>query len=272
MRLADLPKYFSPKSIVLSDVRSVKAVDTLSITDVMTSISLATRKGRMGIELFLAKHNINQPEEAIESLYQYALTQVYKYKAINKLIENEKSEALRIIANYAFQDYARSAASKKACPDCRNGFIDVEVFTTKSYTTKPVKEFVNNKTATERKVKPVNNTIYREVREVTRVVCPTCKGKAEIRLACRCHGRGKILDKKESEKQGVSIFKSCTQCAGRGYPRLKFSEVLEQVQTVASVSKTVAYNNYKPLFESLVEECFKEESLSEKILQEVTGK
>lgn len=45
MRLADLPKYFSPKSIVLSDVRTVKAVDSLSVTDVMTSISLVTRKG-----------------------------------------------------------------------------------------------------------------------------------------------------------------------------------------------------------------------------------
>ena len=42
MRLADLPKYFSPKSIVLSDVRTVKAVDSLSVTDVMTSISLVT--------------------------------------------------------------------------------------------------------------------------------------------------------------------------------------------------------------------------------------
>ncbi|RFY49065.1 antitermination protein, partial [Salmonella enterica subsp. enterica serovar Enteritidis] len=30
MRLADLPKYFSPKSVVLSDVRTPKAVDSLS--------------------------------------------------------------------------------------------------------------------------------------------------------------------------------------------------------------------------------------------------
>ncbi|MCT6519329.1 hypothetical protein GY03_18815 [Proteus vulgaris] len=35
MRRADLPEYFSPKSIVLSDVKTVKAVDSLSITDVM---------------------------------------------------------------------------------------------------------------------------------------------------------------------------------------------------------------------------------------------
>ena len=26
-----------------------------------------------------------------------------------------------------FQDYARSAASKRACPDCDDGFIEVEV-------------------------------------------------------------------------------------------------------------------------------------------------
>lgn len=271
MRLADLPKYFSPKSIVLSDVRTVKAVDSLSVTDVMTSISLATRKGRMGIELFLAKHSINHPSEAIESLYQYALTQAYQYKAIDKLNEDVKANVLHIMANYAFQDYARSAASKKACPDCSNGFIEVDVFTTKSYTSKSVKELERN-LKNELKVKPQNKTSYREVRETTRVVCPTCKGKAEIRLACRCHGRGQVLDKKESEKQGMSVFKPCNQCSGCGYPRLKFSEVLEQVQMVVSVSKTVAYSNYKPLFEHLVEECFKEESLSEKILQEVTIK
>lgn len=67
----------------------------------------------MGIELFLAKHNINHPDEAIESLYQYALTQAYQYKAIDKLTENDKAKVLHIIANYAFQDYSRSAASKK---------------------------------------------------------------------------------------------------------------------------------------------------------------
>lgn len=271
MRLADLPKYFSPKSIVLSDVRTVKAVDSLSVTDVMTSICLVTRKGRMGIELFLAKHNISHPDEAIESLYQYALTQAYQYKAIDKLTKNDKAKVLHIIANYAFQDYARSAASKKVCPDCSNGFIDVDVFTTKSHTSKIVKGFERN-LKNELKAKPIGNTSYREVRETTRVVCPTCKGKAEIRLTCRCHGRGQVLDKKESEKQGISVFKPCSKCAGRGYPRLKFSEVLAQVQTVVSVSKTVAYSNYKVLFEHLVEECFKEESLSEKILQEVTVK
>lgn len=75
------------------------------------------------------------------------------------------------------------------------------------------------------------------------------------------------MDKKESEKQGLSVFKPCSKCAGRGYPRLKFSEVLAQVQTVVSVSKTVAYSNYKALFEHLVEECFKEESLSEKFFK-----
>ncbi|WP_193016133.1 antitermination protein [Proteus sp. FME41] len=271
MRLADLPKYFSPKGLVLSDVRTVKAVDSLSVTDVMTSISLVTRKGRMGIELFFAKHNISHPDEAIESLYQYALTQAYHYKAIDKLVEKDKTHVLYIMANYAFQDYARSAASKKACPDCSNGFIEVEVFTTKKYSQRTVTEF-ERKATTVLKVQPINHPSYREIREVTRVICPTCKGKAEIRLACRCHGRGQVLDKKESEKQGMPVFKPCNQCSGRGYPRLKFSEVLEQVQAVVSVSKTVAYSNYKPLFEHLVEECFKEESLSEKILQEVTVK
>lgn len=271
MRLADLPKYFSPKSVVLSDVRTPKAVDSLSITDVMASISLATRKGRMGIELFLAKHHINRPEEAIESLYQCALTQVNQYKMIDKLAEHDKAKVLHIIAEYAFQDYARSAASKRACPDCDDGFIEVEVFTTKCHGRKTTQQVTQN-AKPHLKTTSSNKASFREVREVTRVICPTCKGKAEIRLACRCHGRGKIIDRKQTELQGVAVFKPCRQCAGRGYPRLKFSEVLQQLQHVVSISKTAAYSHYKPLFDFLVAECFKEESLSDKFLQEVTIK
>ena len=71
MRLADLPKYFSPKSPMFSDSPAATATDSLSITDVMASLGLATAKAWMGIELFLAKHGINQPDEAVESLYQY---------------------------------------------------------------------------------------------------------------------------------------------------------------------------------------------------------
>lgn len=264
MRLADLPKYFSPKSPVFSDSPAATATDSFSITDVMASLGLATAKARMGIELFLAKHGINQPDEAVESLYQYALTQVHKYSVIQKLDEDVRSSVLQILANYAFQDYARSAASKKPCPDCDDGFIEAEVFTTK-YATK-ASHFVS-----QSPLSPLREvSSMREVREVTKVTCPACKGKAVISHSCRCNGRGEVLDKVESERQGVPVYKTCQKCSGRGYSRLKFTDVLEQLNTVVVIPKTSGYDNIKPVFEHLVEECFKEEAHAEVILQFVT--
>lgn len=265
MRLADLPKYFSPKSPMFSDSPAATATDSLSITDVMASLGLATAKAWMGIELFLAKHGINQPDEAVESLYQYALTQAHKYSVIQKLDEDVRSSVLQILANYAFQDYARSAASKKACPDCDGGFIEAEVFTTK-YATK-ASHFASLSPLIPKRF--VGSA--REVREVVKVACPTCKGKAVISHSCRCNGRCEVLDKAESKRQGVPVYKTCPKCSGRGYSRLKFTDVLEQINKVVAIPKTSGYDNIKPIFEHLVEECFREESQAEKTLRKVTN-
>lgn len=271
MRLADLPKCFSPKSPMFSDSPAATATDSLSITDVMASLGLATAKAWMGIELFLAKHGINQPNEAVESLYQYALTQAHKYSVIQKLDEDVRASVLQILANYAFQDYARSAASKKVCPDCDGGFIEAEVFTTKSSINFMAKEDMEFDRGAGLKVIPATYASFRSVREVTKVACPTCKGKAVISHSCRCNGRGEVLDKVESEKQGVPVYKTCPKCSGRGYSRLKFTDVLEQINKVVAIPKTSGYDNIKPIFEHLVEECFREESQAEKMLHKVTN-
>ena len=236
----------------------------------MASLGLVTAKARMGIELFLAKHRINQPDEAVESLYQYALTQTHKYSVIQKLDEDVRSSVLQILANYAFQDYARSAASKKLCPDCDGGFIEVEVFTTKVHTRWVDRDVIKVTKSWGFDITPALYEKYREVREITKVTCPTCKGKAIISHSCRCNGRGEVLDKAESERQGAPVYKTCPKCSGRGYSRLKFTDVLEQLNTVVAIAKTSGYDNIKPVFEHLVEECFKEEACAEIILHFVT--
>ncbi|HHP7420643.1 TPA: antitermination protein [Providencia rettgeri] len=271
MRLEDLPKYFSPKSPMFSDSPAATASDNLTITDVMASLGLATSKARMGIELFLAKHGINKPDEAVESLYQYALTQAYKYNAIQKLDEDDRSSVLQILANYAFQDYARSAASKKVCPDCDGGFIEVEVFTTKQSMHFAAKEILNFNRKLGVKVKPYEHVHYREVREVKRVVCKTCNGKGEVSHSCRCNGRGEVLDKKETEKQGIPVYKTCCKCSGRGYSRLPAEDVRREIcEKVFDLPETSWRRNIKPLYEMLIQECFKEQENAEKQLLIIT--
>ncbi|BET97778.1 antitermination protein Q [Xenorhabdus taiwanensis] len=266
MNLESLPKYFSPKTIQFSDSPAATATDTFSITDVMASLGLASAQARLGIELFLAKQGINKPDDAVESLYQYALTQAYKHPAIAKLDEDIKRGVLQLLANYAFQDYARSAASKKPCPEthCESGFITVRKFTTKYGTSEGLLMKALG-------LKPTRFvTSIHEVEETCRIVCKTCDGKGEVSHSCRCNGRGRVLDKKQTELIGIPVFKTCPKCSGRGYSRLKFTEIWDAVKPLTGVSKTTCYDKYQPLFEHLVTECFKEEARADSILQKLT--
>jgi hypothetical protein len=267
MNLESLPKYFSPKSIMFSDSPAATATDSFSITDVMASLGLASAQARMGIELFLAKHGINKPDEAVESLYQYALTQAYKYPAIAKLDEDIKQKVLQILANYAFQDYARSAASKKPCPElhCEGGFITVRKFTTKYGT----REGLLVKSLGLKPTRFV--TSERELEETCRIVCKTCNGKAEVSHSCRCNGRGEVVDKKQTLLDGVPVWKTCSKCSGRRYSRLPAEDVRRAIcDEVMDLPETTWRRNFKQCYESLIEECFREESKADSVLLKLT--
>lgn len=121
-----------------------------------------------------------------------------------------------------------------------------------------------------RAVRPSDWESWTQAREVVRVKCKPCNGKGVISNSCRCHGKGKVLDKAESERQGVPVMKACDRCGGRGYARLKFSTVIEGINTVAEIKKTAAYDQLQPLFEELVAECHKQESMADAILSKVT--
>ncbi|MDE1488596.1 antitermination protein [Xenorhabdus bovienii] len=270
MNLESLPKYFSPKTAMFSDSPAATATDSFSITDVMASLGLASAQARMGIELFLAKQGINKPDEAVESLYHYALTQVHKHAAISKLDEDVRGNVLQILANYAFQDYARSAASKKPCSDCDGGFIEAEVFTTKW--SKPAFLDIPDWAKEARAIKPEEWYRKRQVRETCRIACKTCKGKAVISHSCRCNGRGQVLDEEQTKLIGVPTYKTCPKCSGRGYSRLKFIDVWVAVKPLTGVSKTTCYDKYQSMFEQLVTECFKEEARAESVLQKLTNR
>ncbi|MBD2811899.1 antitermination protein [Xenorhabdus sp. Vera] len=271
MNLESLPKYFSPKSTLFSDSPAATATDSFSITDVMASLGLASAKARLGIELFLAKQGINKPDESVESLYQYALTQVHKHSAISKLDEDIKRGVLQILANYAFQDYARSAASKKACPDCPDGFIEAEVFTTKTYTPWMERKLVEANLSMGAKIIPSSYAKFREVREVVKVACPTCKGKAAVSHSCRCNGRGEVLDKEQTELIGVPVYKTCPKCSGRGYSRLPAEDVRRAIcDEVMDLPETTWRRNFKPFYEALIKECFREEANADLVLSKLT--
>ncbi len=134
MKLEDLPKYYSPKSPGLTDASASTSKDALSITDVMAAQGMTQNRAEMGFSAFLGKMGIsmNDRARATELLADYALSQCDRVAALRKLPTEIKPAVMRIMASYAFEDYARSAASKKQCPCCHGEkFIESEVFTNK---------------------------------------------------------------------------------------------------------------------------------------------
>ncbi|MEQ1977583.1 antitermination protein, partial [Xenorhabdus sp. SGI240] len=154
--------------------------------------------------------------------------------------------------------------------DCEDGFIEAEVFTTKTYTPWMARNLVKANLSMGVEIIPSSYAKFCEVREVVRVACPTCKGKSEVSHSCRCNGRGEVLDAKQTKLIGIPTYKTCPKCSGRGYSRLKFTDVWGEVKPLTGVSKTTCYDKYQPLFEHLVTECFKEEARADFILQKLT--
>ncbi|MCW3812666.1 antitermination protein, partial [Escherichia coli] len=172
MKLEDLPKYYSPKSLGLTDASASTSKDTLSITDVMAAQGMTQNWAEMGFSAFLGKMGIsmNDRERATELLTEYALSRCDRVAALRKLPAEIKPAVMRIMASYAFEDYARSAASKKQCPCCHGKkFIESEVFTNKI-------QYPDGKPPVWAKctkgVYPSYWEEWKKVREVVKVACP----------------------------------------------------------------------------------------------------
>ena len=268
MRLENIPKYFSPKSPKLSDQSPATATESLSISEVMAAIGMTHQAAGVGLDLYLAKVGISSPDKAVEGLFEIAKRLAGRHKAISQLDEDIKLKLLQVIATFAYQDYSRSAASVKRCPDCDGGFVDLEVFTMKSAMGRhpgPVTKIM-------RVDSPKDIYKHASVREVVRTQCQTCLGKGVISNSCRCHGKGVVVDKEKTEANGgVPVFKECPRCAGKGYARLPAENVRRAICSVAmDLPETTWRRTYKPFYELLVTECHKQEASADIAISKVT--
>ncbi|HDL7132439.1 TPA: antitermination protein [Yersinia enterocolitica] len=273
MRLESITKHFFAKSTMISDSPRATASDSLTGTDVMAALGLADLKSGFGLELFLAKQGISNPHRAVESLTQYALKESVKYKAISKLDEDIKQSVVQTLARYAFADYARSAASVRECDCCKGeGFIESEVFTTKSHTPFVAQDVMRTAVRWGAKdVIPSEYEVHRDLREKVRLLCKPCGGKGVVSNSCRCNGKGTVVDKEKSEQQGIPVYKTCSKCSGRGYSRLKFSDVYEAIREhLPELASSTCYESFKPLYELLVTKCLMEEGEADSMLAKVT--
>lgn len=120
MNLENTVKYHFAKSTLISDSPRATASDSLTGTDIMAAMGMTQERAAMGYSAFLGKMGIsnNDRERAIALLAEYALTRCDKVAALRKLTPNVKPRVIRILAEFAFEDYSRSASSKKTCDCC----------------------------------------------------------------------------------------------------------------------------------------------------------
>lgn len=251
MKLESLPKYYSPKSPKLNDEAPATDGDALSISDVMAAQGMVQAEAPLGFNLFLAKMGIQDPQPAIEGLMNYALA--LRNPTMRKLSDSARTEMALCLAQFAYSDYARSAASSCECDHC-NGKGVIRI----------MREVVKHPG-----VKGIEATVRREEVEE---LCKHCAGKGKISTACRdCSGRGTAIDKKRSLLHGVPVQKICDRCNGKGFSRLPTTLARARVaRLVPDMTDYQWYSGYADVINKLVTKCWQEESYAEQKLRKVT--
>lgn len=276
MNLENTLKYHFAKSTMISDSPRATASDSLTGTDIMAAMGMTQERAAMGYSAFLGKMGIsnNDRERAIELLAQYALTKCDRVAALRKLDAGVKPLVMHQLASFAFEDYSRSAASVKQCDGCNGeGFIDAEVFSMKSHSPAKGKKFAKMSLHMGvEDIHPFDYEVRREVREVSRVLCPRCKGKKVVSCACNdCHGRGKAVNQALTEQQGVPVLADCKRCGGRGYERIPSTEAYAAVRQITdTISLDTWKKSVKPFYDQLITKFDIEEAWADAQLKQIT--
>lgn len=259
MNLENTVKYHFAKSTMISDSPRATASDSLTGTDIMAAMGMTQERAAMGYSAFLGKMGIsnNDRDRAVALLAEYALTKCDKVAALRKLGAGVKPQVMRQLAIFAFEDYSRSAASVKQCDCCAGtGFLQADVFTNKFR--KP-----EGKMTVSGMVK---------VKETVRVLCKKCNGTGTLSAACSdCHGRGKAMSKKLTDKQGVPVMADCKRCCGRGYERIPSTEAYAAISHITdTISLDTWKKSVKPFYDQLITKFDIEEAWAETQLKAIT--
>ncbi|NNS07321.1 antitermination protein [Erwinia sp. JH02] len=255
MSLESTVKYHFPKSTQYTDSPRATASDALTGTDQMAAMGMVQSLAPMGFSAFMGRVGVSEYDarRAVALLTEHALKTCDKVAALRKLDADIKPAVMQILASYAYMDYCRSAASKKPCECCQaTGFIDAEVVTMKSLFSRPSR---------------------REVREQVRVRCGACKGKGVVSAACSdCNGRGKAVNRKLTEEQGVPVIADCKRCGNRGFERIPSTEAHRAVCEVTDILSLDTWKkSVKPFYDSLIVKLEIEESWANSALRKVTA-
>ncbi|PXB01139.1 antitermination protein [Pectobacterium carotovorum] len=99
-----------------------------------------------------------------------------------------------------------------------------------------------------------------------------CRSAATPGARCKdCHGTGRAVDLVKTELWGRPVEKECGRCKGIGYSRMPASAAYRAVRAfIPDLTQPTWSRTIKPLYDAMVVQCHKEESIADNELAKVT--
>ncbi|ECA3873088.1 TPA: antitermination protein [Salmonella enterica] len=247
MKLEASLKHFSPQGMHISDDVKGTSPDRLTGTDVMAAIGTTSSRARFGLAAFFGKAGISKTDEqqAVQALARHAMDTAPKN--VRKAAGGEFGWCMLVLAQFAFAEYSRSAATSVTCHTCKGSGL------TSQYEDVIKHPGVFNSDGMEIVPPKIKH-------ELVRRACVACNGKGELLARCRCGGKGEVLDRIATKERGVPVFKTCERCGGEGYSRVSSATVHRAIlQRLPDLHQSSWSRNWKPFYEMLVDVLYKGE-------------
>ena len=176
MKLEASLKHFSPQGMHISDDVKGTSPDRLTCTDVMAAIGTTSSRARFGLAAFFGKAGISKTDEqlAVQALARHAMD--VAPKNVRKAAGGELGWCMLMLAQFAFAEYSRSAATSVTCHTCNGaglikGWEDVVKY--------PGLYSIDGGEIVAPKIE----------REQVKRLCASCNGKGKLEARCRCGER-----------------------------------------------------------------------------------
>jgi len=270
MKLEASLKHFSPQGMHISDSVKGTSPDRITGTDIMAAIGTTSSRARFGLAAYFGKAGISKTDEqlAVQALARHAMEAAPKN--VRKAAGGEFGWCMQLLAQFAFAEYARSAATSVTCHSCDgSGRITLKQTTRKvSYPWGKAPYWARQ----SRAVRPSDWEKWTEVSEIIPAVCNACEGKGVIHARCRCGGKGEVLDRKATADRGAPVFKTCERCSGNGYSSVPSTAAHKAIlMRLPDLHVRTWTRNWKPFLEVLVGICHQEEGRADREFQAATS-
>lgn len=258
MKLEVALKHFSPQGMNISDSVKGTSPDRITGTDVMAAVGTTSSRARFGLAAFFGKVGISKTDGqlAVQALTRHAMGNAPKN--VRKAAGIEFGWCMQVLAQFAFAEYSRSAATSVTCHSCSGtGFISGNEDVIKY-------PGIINSDGVEVVPPKIKN-------EMVKSTCGACSGKGILHARCRCGGKGEVLDRKATSERGAPVFKTCERCSGNGFSTVPSTAAHKAIlKRLPDLHVRTWTRNWKPFLEALVDICYREERKADTAFQDVT--